>query len=348
MASKLTGIHYGDGSNLTGVNADLLDGIHASGFTRNVSLGRIGNTDVIPGSTAGWGNNPTGGTYTTDYVGHGGTVIMSADAGGSCGSLALEATYSGDLFYHSNTDSNRWTSHRVWTDNSDGAGSGLDADLLDGVQGTSYLRKDVASQEINGGTNTALELRCKNAGVAKVSAGRSTDGSQGTGVFEVSQDGNHGGGFYYNGDASPTYVSGETADTITFYRIQAGTRHRVFQYGYSSNNVSFTGAITAAGDVTAYSDERLKSDIVTIPNALETVSQLRGVNYTKDGEASTGVIAQEVEAVMPEVVHTADDEMGTKSVAYGNMMGVMIEAIKELKELVAAQQVEIEELRNGK
>ena len=108
------------------------------------------------------------------------------------------------------------------------------------------------------------------------------------------------------------------------------------------------GSLTASGDVTAYSDARLKSDVVTFTNALDTVSQLRGVKYTKDGKPSTGVIAQEVEAVMPEVVHTADDEIGTKSVAYGNMVGVLVEAVKELKDIVNRQQTEIEELRNGK
>ena len=106
------------------------------------------------------------------------------------------------------------------------------------------------------------------------------------------------------------------------------------------------GSFVASGDITAYSDARLKSDVVTFPNALDTVSQLRGVKYTKDGKPSTGVIAQEVERVIPEVVHTQDDEMGTKSVAYGNMMGVMIEAMKELKERVEKLEAENAELRS--
>ena len=101
----------------------------------------------------------------------------------------------------------------------------------------------------------------------------------------------------------------------------------------------------STGDVTAYSDARLKSDIVTIEGALDKVSALRGVDYIKDGKPSTGVIAQEVEAVKPELVHTADDEMGTKSVAYGNMAGLFIEAIKELKDEVAALKAEIAELK---
>ena len=56
---------------------------------------------------------------------------------------------------------------------------------------------------------------------------------------------------------------------------------------------------------------------------------MRGVSYTKDGEVSSGVIAQEIEKVAPELVHTAKDEMGTKSVAYGNLVGYLIEAIKD-------------------
>ena len=95
----------------------------------------------------------------------------------------------------------------------------------------------------------------------------------------------------------------------------------------SSAGVSVTGALTASGDITAFSDERLKSDIETIDNALDKVMNMRGVSYTKQAEKGIGVIAQEVEKVLPEVV--SDGEY--KSVAYGNMVGVLIEAIKELK-----------------
>ena len=98
----------------------------------------------------------------------------------------------------------------------------------------------------------------------------------------------------------------------------------------------YTGNFTATGDVTAYSDKRLKRNIETITNAVDTVSKLRGVNFEKDGRHSTGVIAQEVEEVLPQVVHTDPD--GMKSVAYGNIVGILIEAIKE-------QQKEIEELK---
>ena len=98
-----------------------------------------------------------------------------------------------------------------------------------------------------------------------------------------------------------------------------------------------SGAITSSGDITAFSDMNLKSDIKTIDNALNKVSDLRGVYFTKDGATGTGVIAQEVENILPEVVKDGE----YKSVAYGNMVGILIEAIKELKK-------EVETLKEAK
>jgi len=76
----------------------------------------------------------------------------------------------------------------------------------------------------------------------------------------------------------------------------------------------------------------MKSDIATISNALDTVKAMRGVYFTRLGQSnrSVGVIAQEVEEVLPEVVHTGSDDM--KSVSYGNIVGLLIEAVKELAE----------------
>jgi hypothetical protein len=106
------------------------------------------------------------------------------------------------------------------------------------------------------------------------------------------------------------------------------------QIGFTTGGVNrFTidasGNVTATGNVTAYSDVRLKSNIQTIESGLDKVCAMRGVTFEKDGVASLGVIAQEVEQVIPEVVFTDAD--GMKSVAYANLVGVLIEAIKELK-----------------
>jgi hypothetical protein len=93
-----------------------------------------------------------------------------------------------------------------------------------------------------------------------------------------------------------------------------------------------TGDLTARGNITAYSDIRVKKDVETINGALDLVSQMRGVRYTHIHTEwrGIGVIAQELEKVVPEVVQRDNDEHGALSVAYGNLVGVLIEAIKEL------------------
>jgi hypothetical protein len=112
------------------------------------------------------------------------------------------------------------------------------------------------------------------------------------------------------------------------------------------------GDIHADGNVIAYSttisDERLKKDIVKIDNALDKVSQLNGYTfeYLADGKKSAGVIAQEVEKVMPSAITEStlplkmgeDDKTEYKTVQYDQLHGLLIEAIKELK-------AEIEELK---
>ena len=103
-----------------------------------------------------------------------------------------------------------------------------------------------------------------------------------------------------------------------------------------NNEVEFdsAGNIVADGNITAYSDERLKDNIETIENGLAKVSELRGVSYTKDNKKSIGVIAQEVEKVLPEVVITGSTEDKFKSVDYGRLTAVLIEAIKEQQEQI--------------
>tara|TARA_A100001388_G_scaffold214822_1_gene165297 strand:+ start:1025 stop:2428 length:1404 start_codon:yes stop_codon:yes gene_type:complete len=124
------------------------------------------------------------------------------------------------------------------------------------------------------------------------------------------------------------------------FKIQAHSNSLYLQYTTNfivRNNtgndrfvVDNAGNGTFAANVTAFSDERLKDNIQTLENGLDKVEQLRGVTYTKENKKEIGVIAQEVEKILPEIVLTADDEMGTKSVDYGKITSVLIEAIKEL------------------
>lgn len=100
------------------------------------------------------------------------------------------------------------------------------------------------------------------------------------------------------------------------------------------SGAAFTGVVSAPNFVSS-SDARRKSDVETIAGALALVCALRGVRFTMDDSRQIGVIAQEVEAVLPEVVQ-ADADTGQLSVAYGNITGLLIEAVKELTARVAA------------
>ena len=106
----------------------------------------------------------------------------------------------------------------------------------------------------------------------------------------------------------------------------------------TSGGVLTVGIVTAA-DFNSTSDINLKENITTVDNALDIANQLRGVRFEwkKDHRPSYGVIAQELEQILPELVTDTDP----KTVNYNGIIGVLIEAIKELKN-------EIEELKNDK
>jgi len=101
---------------------------------------------------------------------------------------------------------------------------------------------------------------------------------------------------------------------------------------YPTLNV--TGNIVATQNITAFSDMRLKHNVSNIDNALSLVNQMRGVRFEDShGEKYVGVIAQEMQPIVPEVVIKHDDS-GYYSVAYQNLVGVLINAIKELSDRV--------------
>ena len=117
----------------------------------------------------------------------------------------------------------------------------------------------------------------------------------------------------------------------------------VFVVGDGSGNVELSidgsGNGTFTGNVTAFSDERLKSDVETLDGS--KVYKMRGVSFTKNGLSGSGVIAQELEKVAPELVHSEGEYL---SVAYGNITGYLIEALKEQDKRIQEQQKQIDEL----
>jgi len=136
---------------------------------------------------------------------------------------------------------------------------------------------------------------------------------------------------------------------IRFYTGGHVSSLRGFVYADSSNNIGFLTSdgnwaarvdssknLTVTGDVTAFSDARVKENVVTVENALEKTLQLRGVYYNRidsdDKKQKIGVIAQETLNILPEVV--GKDSEGMYNVAYGNMAGLFIEAIKEQQQQI--------------
>ena len=118
-----------------------------------------------------------------------------------------------------------------------------------------------------------------------------------------------------------------STDTLYQFKKSDGSATAFSIYG--------DGSIKAEGDITAFSDGRYKANIFTIDNALDKVRQMRGVYYHKDDDLDNrkvGVIAQEMEKIIPEVVMTDTTEEKKKSVAYGNLTAVLIEAVKTLAE----------------
>jgi hypothetical protein len=151
--------------------------------------------------------------------------------------------------------------------------------------------------------------------------------------------------FFGNGSGLTGAGSTVFIDTTTnqefFPLFTSTTSGTITASGISTSKLTYnpsSGAMTAV-DFNSTSDISLKENIHTVGNALEITEQLRGVSFDwkETGRSSYGVIAQELEEVLPELVGDGT----VKSVNYNGIIGVLIEAIKELKK-------EIEDLKNTK
>jgi len=168
--------------------------------------------------------------------------------------------------------------------------------------------------------------------------------------------GSHGGyegymvngrcGFIHNNSISSGIINDVSDEWMVYTELDGYVG--LYYNGVSKLTTTSTG-VTVSGDVNSTSDIRYKKNIETIDGALEKVQALRGVTFDWDNDAfeekentkkpnfterATGVIAQDVEKVLPEAVRENED--GFKNVAYGNMVGLLIEAIKEQQEQIDA------------
>ena len=190
---------------------------------------------------------------------------------------------------------------------------------LQGATGTNF----VAIQYLNSSLGTAGTFNFTTGTSATISGS----------VVTIQAAGGGGGGITspYSGTLIMSASTQATSTTTGTLVVTGGVG--------IGGNLYVGGSAYVTGDVTSYSDVSLKENIYTIDNALSKLLNLRGVTYNKIGESlkSIGVIAQEIEQTLPEVVRV-DDQTNLKSVAYGNVVGLLIEAVKE-------QQLQIDELR---
>ena len=139
-----------------------------------------------------------------------------------------------------------------------------------------------------------------------------------------------------------------TSSTVQFGKVGVGGSSD------ATYELKVTGDIGATGDIVAFvsSDERLKNNIQVISNPIEKVKEIRGVTWEWNNEASeaakqtpnVGVIAQEVEKVLPELVH--DRENGYKGVDYSKLTGLLIEVVKTQQEKIESLESRLDKLEN--
>lgn len=128
------------------------------------------------------------------------------------------------------------------------------------------------------------------------------------------------------------------------FRITTSTNMLIGTTSDNGEKLYVSGSIRATGSITANSDARLKKNIERIENALEKVGQISGYTYNTiyDEDRHAGVIAQEIDKVLPEIVNKGND--GLMGVEYGNISALLIEAIKEQKVLIESLQAKVEAL----
>ena len=321
-AQILTAIKTVDGAG-SGLDADLLDGLSSGSFLRSDTSDTVAASSVISfysnaAMEATGGDDasleifqPTAGGDAFMQFHASGAYALYFGLDGATNDLAVGGWSKGAVKY------------KIWHAGNDGAGSGLDADKLDGQTSGSFVR-----------SNTADTL----TGQLTTSAGFiNSEWYRSTGAV----------GWYNN-----TYAGGMFMQDTTWVRVYGSKALLV------SNQIAATGNITAY-----YSDERLKTKTGSIDNALDKVQSLHGFTYVENELARSlgytneqeqvALSAQDVQRVMPQAVSIAPFDMETDefsgeitsksgedylTVDYAKMVPLLVEAIKE-------QQIQIDELK---
>ncbi len=215
--------------------------------------------------------------------------------------------------------------------------TGEQADALNVLLGTKANQSDVDAELALKANQTDVALTTEVPSTTDIlnntNVGATAVGGAYASVNVVNKTSGEGVDFNFTIPPGPQGAKGDTGATGP--EGPQGRNENTGATGLDTNgNLSINGSITATGDITAFSDRRLKSEIERIEGGLEKVSKINGYTYIQNNKRSTGCVAQEVMEVLPEAVlevynGTAEETLYT--LAYGNLAGLFVEAIKELK-----------------
>lgn len=244
------------------------------------------------------------------------------------------------LFGNSNTERMRINSSGNVGINATSPGSKLD------VNGTTTLRGNVYLNRTNQLEDYAV------SGSGHIGTTGSIIAGETSGAVALSINDGHGNAnLTFNHHAGTPDVTGNslrietnvdatTNASMTFEGKSTTTAGIGVGLNFMAQMFADTGNMTIGGSLTQNSDLRIKRDLQIIPDALDKVKTLNGYTYIRTDRDSefqqTGCVAQEVQAVLPEAVVIGEDEQQTLSIAYGSMVGLLVQAIKELEAKVAA------------
>ena len=209
--------------------------------------------------------------------------------------------------------------------------------------------KDILFKGNDGGSGiTALSLDMSEAGAATFNSSVTHKGSTASSASNFISSWQNTGQSYFGylyADSGGTGIFSNTTTSIAEGIYFQNSTDKTFFYnqGVARGEIDGSGNMIMAGNITAFgtvSDIKLKKDIKVIENPIKKIKNLKGVTFTykKNGEKSTGLIAQDLEKVLPEAVYktheidlNGDSEDEHLAIRYGNTVGLLVEAIKELE-----------------
>ena len=366
-ADVLTKIKTVDGSG-SGLDADTLDGVQATGFlqtsggtlTGNLTVPTLYINDTNTSISEGSADSIR---LTTDD----GYVDIGAMNSGYCHFQTDRTNFYFDKPIHADGQIYNYasggTTQPYWHAGNDGSGSGLDADLLDGYNSAENGASTIHRLASNGYSQIQNWINVANAGLYSTTQNSAHWRPNATGSYGAWRiDGSRGGySGIYHGDGGGA-ISGmfDSSGNGGDWNVSTGWH---YYYHRSNDCLAISGSGTssayeayvhgdlyATGNVTAYSDARIKENVETIDSALDKVESLRGVYYNKiddpDKTKEIGFIAQEVNEVIPEAVTYAKD-VDQYGVKYANITALLVESVKELSQQVKDLQAEIKELKEN-